>query len=465
MRGVSEHRDSRVRRLFVSAVVLPIALAVIAGAWFAWQVERISAAADFIDESDRVIALVGDAQRLIVDQEMDLRSFVFTGNPIFLERLRGLEVDEDLDEIEQLVATQPERAEATRALRARYDAWRRHAGELVVAPARGRSAVAMAARNVDVDAIRAKGREITDSEKSTRLTRTRRFERETAVATLGAMTLLALIAGVASLTSRRQLRLVDALITRERDALEKAHEALRAKDAFLTNLSHELRTPLTPILGWVSLARSKPLEGEALSRALSLIERNARAEARIVDDVLDISRIAAGKLRIAPEAVDPAAVVRAAMDVVALSAQAKNITLAAEIDASLPVILGDPARLQQVSWNLLSNAVKFTPRGGRVEIRVERCDGGVRIRVTDDGEGIPADFLPHVFAYFRQADPSMKRAHGGLGLGLAIVKHLVELHGGEVSAESRGPGQGATFTVTLPAAGPHSVSAPPCSNP
>jgi len=465
MTGASEQRDRGVRRLFVSAVVVPITLAVIAAAWFAWQIERISAAADFIDLSDRVIALVGNTQRLIADQELGIRSFVFTENPIFLEPYRPADVDDDMDELDHLLSAQPAQAAESRAFRGAYHAWRQHAEEAIASPALGWGVAAMRARNAHMNAIRAKGKEIIETEKSTRLTRTRSFERETRVTTIGAVALLALLAGVSSLVSRRQIRLIGALATREREALRKAHEALRAKDAFLANLSHELRTPLTPILGWVSMARNKPLRGEALDRALAVIERNARAEAQIVDDVLDISRIAAGDLRIAPEPVDPEAIVRAAIDVVELSARAKAITIEAAITTPLPVILGEPARLQQVVWTLLSNAVKFTPRGGHVQIRVDRCNVGARIRVIDDGEGIAADFLPHVFAYFRQADPSMTRAHGGLGLGLAIVKHLVELHGGEVEAESEGPGRGSMFTIRLPAAATQPEPPPAAAKP
>jgi signal transduction histidine kinase len=452
MRVASERNDGGVRYLFFSAVVLPIVLAVLAGSWFAWQMRRLSVAAGWVDGADQVIAQAGEAQRSVFDQQSALNAFLFTGSESFLDAYRRASPGEALDELEQLVAHEPAQAEETRALREAYGGWVRNAEEAIARPAQGRTAGAIRERRAVLDEVRARSAAVVAHAKSVRVARMRHLERQTWTTTLGAVTLLALLAVTASLSSRRQLRIIGALMQRERDALAQAQEALRAKDAFLANLSHELRTPLTPILGWVSIARSRRLQGEALERALASIERSARAEARIVDDVLDISRIAAGKLRIAPEPVDPAAFVGAAVEVVELSARARDITITTEIASPLPVILGDPMRLQQVVWNLLSNAVKFTPRGGRVEVRVEACRGGLRIRVHDNGEGLSASFLPHVFEYFRQADASLTRAHGGLGLGLAIVKHLVELHGGEVEAESPGPGRGATFTVKLPAA-------------
>jgi signal transduction histidine kinase/CheY-like chemotaxis protein len=231
-----------------------------------------------------------------------------------------------------------------------------------------------------------------------------------------------------------------------------AEAANRAKDEFLSILSHELRTPLTAILGWADILRTRRPEPPALERALRIIERNAKALVQLIEDILDVSRIVAGKLRLDLRAVDPAAAVRAAIDVVRPLADAKGIVIEAALEDA-GTLAADPQRLQQIVWNLLSNAVKFSPQASRIEVRltrVSRDGGGVELRVIDSGSGIEPDFLPHVFERFRQADGSSTRSSGGLGLGLAIVKHLVELHEGTITAESGGAGRGSTFTVTLP---------------
>ncbi|MGH7279597.1 MAG: PAS domain-containing protein, partial [Candidatus Rokuibacteriota bacterium] len=233
-------------------------------------------------------------------------------------------------------------------------------------------------------------------------------------------------------------------------ARHAAEEANRAKDEFLATMSHELRTPLNAVLGWTLMLRGGQLDAASAARALETIERNARAQVQLVEDILDVSRIITGKLRLAIEPLDLIAVVEAALDVMRLSAQAKDIELQAALDPGARMVIGDAGRLQQVVWNLLSNAIKFTPRGGRVTIRLECARDVSRIVVTDTGAGISADFLPHVFDRFRQADSSSTRVHGGLGLGLAIVRHIVEQHGGAVRAESGGPGDGSTFTVEIP---------------
>jgi signal transduction histidine kinase len=237
----------------------------------------------------------------------------------------------------------------------------------------------------------------------------------------------------------------------------QAEEANRLKDEFLSTVSHELRTPLNAILGWTWLLAGGSLDRKGTERAIATVERNARAQGQIIDDLLDVSRIVTGKLLLTRRPVDLAEVIEATLDTVRPAADAKGIRLDLRLGAA--PVLGDAARLQQVSWNLLSNAVKFTPVGGRVEVVVEPLQEAgaqgaktVELRVSDSGSGIPAAFLPHVFDRFRQADSSSTRAHGGLGLGLAIVRHLIELHGGTVRAESPGEGQGATFRVHLPAA-------------
>jgi PAS domain S-box-containing protein len=239
-------------------------------------------------------------------------------------------------------------------------------------------------------------------------------------------------------------------ITEQVRARRQAEEANRIKDEFLATLSHELRTPLTAIIGWSAMMRANKFDENTAANALETIERNAKAQARIVEDLMDVSRIITGKLRLDVQAVELATVVSGAVDAIRPAAEAKNIRLQALLDPQAGPVSGDPTRLQQVVWNLLTNAVKFTPKGGRVQVRLERVNSHVEITVSDTGQGIAPEFLPHVFDRFRQADQTYTRAHGGLGLGLSIVRQLVELHGGTVQAESAGIGQGATFIVELP---------------
>ncbi|HEU4926705.1 MAG TPA: ATP-binding protein [Vicinamibacterales bacterium] len=230
-----------------------------------------------------------------------------------------------------------------------------------------------------------------------------------------------------------------------------AEEASRVKDEFLATLSHEIRTPLNAVLGWTKILQGRSVDGATLERALEVIGRNAAAQAVLIEDMLDMSRIVSGKLRLEIGEVDPVAVTLAAIDVVSPAAAAKDITLRTSLSVALPSLRGDPDRVQQIIWNLLSNAVKFTPAGGTVHIRAEHVAGSIVISVEDTGEGIAQEFLPFVFDRFRQASSSASRLHSGLGLGLALVRQLVEMQGGAVTAASAGPGLGATFTVSFPA--------------
>lgn len=234
---------------------------------------------------------------------------------------------------------------------------------------------------------------------------------------------------------------------RERVALQQAN---LAKDEFLAVMSHELRSPLNAILGWVQLMQTGRLSAAECERGLQTIERNARAQSQLIGDLLDVSRIIAGKLQLDIQAIDLRAIVEATVDSIRPAARNKGVEILSALDASIPTFHGDPVRLQQIVSNLLSNAIKFTPGGGRVEVRLFSHDDAVTFEVVDSGAGIRAEFLPFVFERFRQADSSMARAHGGLGLGLSIVRHLTELHGGIVRAASEGEGRGAQFTVVLP---------------
>jgi signal transduction histidine kinase/ActR/RegA family two-component response regulator len=240
------------------------------------------------------------------------------------------------------------------------------------------------------------------------------------------------------------------LLKSEQEARKQAEEASRAKDEFLGMLSHELRTPLNAILGWTSMLTRQKLDEDMFNRATDTIDRNAKLQARLIEDMLDVSRIISGKLRLETQAVDLTTIINAAVDTVRSAADAKEIRLEAVLAYGAGLVLGDPVRLQQVVWNLLTNAIKFTSKGGHVQAQLQRIDSYFEITVSDTGPGIDEDFLPYVFDRFRQADSTSARKHGGLGLGLAIVRHLVELHGGTVKVDNRAEGHGAVFTVVLP---------------
>jgi len=260
------------------------------------------------------------------------------------------------------------------------------------------------------------------------------------------------------ISERKRMELErERLLQTAQAAQKEAEQANRLKDEFLATASHELRTPLTAVLGWSRMLRTGKLDAENSARALEAIERNATLQTKLIDDLLDVSRIITGKLIIDRRAIEMAHVVSDAVNTVSPAADAKNIKIVTSFDTEAGPVLGDANRLQQVVWNLLSNAVKFTPKNGRIEIALRRVDSQVEISVSDSGEGISSEFLPYVFERFRQGDGKTTRLHSGLGLGLAIVRQLVELHGGTVKAHSDGPGRGATFKVRLPVLSINSV--------
>jgi signal transduction histidine kinase/ActR/RegA family two-component response regulator len=252
----------------------------------------------------------------------------------------------------------------------------------------------------------------------------------------------------------------DALFASERSAREVAERASRLKDDFLATASHELRTPLSVILSWCAILRSGKAAKLETDKAIDVIERNARIQARLVDDLLDMTRMQAGNLHLDLRVVQLDASVRAALQSVAPSAQAKNIQISLDAPAVSPAVMGDPSRLQQIASNLLTNAIKFTGEGGRIQVSIETAGMLARLIVRDDGEGIDPDFVPRLFGRFQQADGSTTRRHGGLGLGLSIVANLARLHGGTVTASSPGKGRGATFIVELPLTQTEAVSTP-----
>ena len=250
----------------------------------------------------------------------------------------------------------------------------------------------------------------------------------------------------AEAANRERVQLLDS----ERAARSQAEQASRMKDEFLATLSHELRTPLNAVLGWAHILRTGKLKVEEHKQGLDTIERNARVQAQIIEDLLDMSRIISGKVRLAVKEIDLPTVLNESIETIRAPAEAKGVSLQAIVDARAGPISGDPDRLRQVFWNLLNNAIKFTPAGGQVQVVLERIDSHIAVSVIDTGEGIAPEFLPYVFDRFQQGDASTTRRHGGLGLGLAIVKQLVELHGGHIRVKSAGIGRGTTFAVHLP---------------
>ncbi len=260
-----------------------------------------------------------------------------------------------------------------------------------------------------------------------------------------------LLAIVADVTEKRRIAAErEQLLESERSARTAAERANRLKDEFLATLSHELRTPLNAIVGWSQVLQLRTPTAEELAEGLETIGRNARVQAELINDLLDVSRIISGKLRLDIQQIDPGTIVHDALVSVTPAARAKGVSIEHNLDRKFDPIHGDPFRLQQVIWNLVNNAVKFTPQQGKVRADLIQTPSSIEVRISDNGQGIKPEFLPHLFERFRQEDATTTRAHGGLGLGLAIVKHLVELHGGTVEARSAGEGQGAEFLVQLP---------------
>jgi signal transduction histidine kinase/ActR/RegA family two-component response regulator len=283
--------------------------------------------------------------------------------------------------------------------------------------------------------------------------------------TLGTMVLLLFRVVDARLRAERELAAVKDLeserlrdtnerlegaLGREQRARKETEAASYLKDEFLMTVSHELRTPLTAIYGWARVLGTRQMEAGQQARAIAAIERNAHSQTRLIDDLLDVSRAISGKLTLDARLINVADVLRAAIETLSPALTARQLRFETDFDLSTPPVFADPDRLQQIAWNLLSNAIKFTPEGGSVCLSLSATDTQVEIAISDTGSGITPDFLPYVFERFRQGDGGSKRRYGGLGLGLAIVRHLVELHGGTVTAESAGPDQGATFRVSLP---------------
>ena len=284
------------------------------------------------------------------------------------------------------------------------------------------------------------------------------------IAKIALMVLLCLIISVALTRSYGEQAAARAVAergqTQAHDTLSEVEAASRLKDEFLATVSHELRNPLAPILTWTQLLRSGTLDSEKTARALDVIERNVMSQTRLIDDIVDVSRVASGKFRLDVQSVDLVPVIRVAAEFHTPASEAKEIRLRLRLDGQPAVMSGDPERLQQVMSNLISNAIKFTPKGGEVDVLLQRAESDIEVEVRDNGIGIEPDFMPHVFEPFRQGSDGTTRRHGGLGLGLSIVRHIVELHGGEIAAHSGGPGQGSSFIVRFPIPQPRAATTP-----
>lgn len=413
-----------------------------------------------VRHSHQVLSELDQTLSTLKDAETGQRGYLITGSEGYLAPYTAAvgDVEQERKRLRALVAEDPVQGRLLPVLEASIAA---KLGELeeTVAVRRTRGlpaaqAIVLSGRGkVSMDQIRGVVAAMRGEEESARLRRSAESEVSVRLARLVLLASGFVAVAIFALffyQVRRSLRHRQVLFAREEAARREAEQANRLKDEFLATVSHELRTPLNAVLGWARMLRTGTLDPAASERGLDAIERNAKMQAQLIEDLLDVSRIVSGKLRLDPRAADLAGIVESAMDVVRPSAEARAITLASVLDPAAGAITGDADRLQQVVWNLLSNAVKFTGKGGRVEVRLQRVDSLIELTVRDDGQGIAPEFLPHVLELFRQADASSTRGQMGLGIGLAIARRIVEMHGGTIRAASAGLGAGATFAVSLP---------------
>ncbi len=467
-------KRARFRVMLRWAVAGPVTLLALLALTFLILIRWLNSQVDLVDHTDQVISAAQETQALLIDMETGVRGYLLTNDPAFLAPYRKAApvFHPALSALRHLVADSPSQTVAVTRIEGEYNDWLQLAEEMLSGSANADALdEAQIAEKGQMDTIRHHFATFVGVEEGVRAQRTAAVRRNTrtVVATSALATFLFGI--MAAFFSRRALQTVasdyemtliesEAARTRaeslarenERLFLE-ARSASRAKDEFLATLSHELRTPLTSILGWSRLLQLQGPDRDNLDVALEAIERSARSQAALIEDILDVSRIITGKMKLEVSDGDVRDAVRHAAESVQPAANGKRIRI--EIDAPEEVRLSaDPNRLQQIIWNLLANAVKFSPSETTVRVSARRNEENVVITVADQGQGIDAGFLPFVFDRFRQADSSSTREYGGLGIGLAVVKLLVDLHGGTVQVDSPGLGQGATFTVTLPARRP-----------
>ena len=475
---------SQRRYLWASAFLL--ALAAILAIGFVSYAE-LSALADSsagVQRSYDVLQTLDDLDSALADSEANQRGFLLTHDPSYLTQYDAAiaQIRLAVSELRRLCINQPSTAaalaELTRLAGSDLQRLQRTVHDSRSSDSETHSHLAEGAGSDIMAAFRGVSGELDAAQR--RLLKTHRAEEQQARSAsegvlAGTIILSLVFVGAALAISRRfdqrhrelEREIAErrrgeedreALLVSERAARADAERATRLKDEFVATLSHELRTPLNAIVGWASILRTDHRPA-AISQGVEVIERNAKVQAHMVEDLLDMSRIVSGKLRMDLQLTEPAAVVKAAVASIGPTAQSRGIAVQTDIRPA-GLVHGDPGRLQQIVWNLLTNAIKFTPAGGSVNVTVASADGRVEICVSDTGQGIPREFLPYVFDRFRQADASTTRRHGGLGLGLSIVKSLVEMHGGTVDVRSDGPNRGSTFTVRLPVALEQPMPAP-----
>jgi signal transduction histidine kinase/ActR/RegA family two-component response regulator len=458
------------RVVFAAALAVVLATSVVSY----WNSRTLLDESEWVIHSHEVRGALSSLLSTLERAETAERGFIITGDETYVapDNTAQREVPEQVRQLRALVADNAEQKWRLNGLEPHVEALLQWLRETV--DVRRREGLAATARRVSDGAgkleMEAARNGIHDMDAAENRLLEQRAEAVDAAARSAAASfalaafLAAALIGLLYAAVRRHLRArVDAerereeLLSQERTArraAEEAHhkleEADRAKDAFLATVSHELRTPLSPIVTWAEVLKRGNLDEEQSRLAVEAIQRSAKVQTQLIEDLLDVSRIAAGKMRLEVRPVDLADVIRAAVEVVRPAADAKGIRVQTVIDTETAPVSGDPDRLQQVVWNLLSNAVKFTPKGGRVTVVLERVNSHVEAAVSDTGQGIAADLLPHLFERFRQGDAGSTRRSTGLGLGLAIARHIVEAHGGTVHAESPGPGKGSVFTVKLP---------------
>ncbi|HEY1686293.1 MAG TPA: ATP-binding protein [Tepidisphaeraceae bacterium] len=471
------------KRLLIAGIILPLVLLCALGGIFCWQIERLRIADRKVRKCDLIIQEVGDVQKLLVDMETGLRAYIMTGQEVFLDPYKAADAQlkDKFTELESQVADDPVQSKTIAYLENRSQFWQFYASQTIDKARHNDSqvrSVEMTTRGKQaMDFIRTVIEKITGIETQNRNTLSLAAQRTASLVLATSISFSVLAAIILAVASRKMLfgvasAYTDALyraeereaektqlLASERTARSAAEHASRMKDEFLATLSHELRTPLNAILGWAHLLRQNNAVNSDLKNGLETIERNARMQTQLIEDLLDMSRIVSGKIRLDIQRVSPLAFIEPAVETITPAAEAKGIRIEKILDPQAGPISGDPARLQQVMWNLLSNAVKFTPRQGKIQVVLERVNSHIEITVADNGQGVDSDFLPFVFDKFRQADATSTRKHGGLGLGLSIVKQLIELHGGAVRVKSRGLGQGTTFTLELPVTVAHSDDA------